>query len=72
MADDVTEAVPRLRHNDDSTARPNARSYTMVIGALWDAKRGDEAVKLFNEMADMNVVPNDRTCTVMIRGDVDT
>jgi pentatricopeptide repeat protein len=44
----------------------------MVIGALWDAKRGDEAVKLFNEMADMNVVPNDRTWTVMIRGDVDT
>ncbi|KAL6603843.1 hypothetical protein ACP70R_044204 [Stipagrostis hirtigluma subsp. patula] len=69
MTRDIDGAVRRLRWlGRNGAPRPDARSYTLVIFALWIAKRGDDAVKVFNEMADMAIAPDCHTYDAMIEG----
>lgn len=69
MADGIDDAIRWLRQMGyDGVAPPNSHSYNLVLAALWKAGRGDDAVKMFGEMADMSLAPNHFTYTVMING----
>ncbi|KAL6603844.1 hypothetical protein ACP70R_044205 [Stipagrostis hirtigluma subsp. patula] len=64
---DLDGAIRRLRWmGRDGAPRPNTWSYNAVIRALWKAKRGDDAVEVFKEMAGMAVAPDLNTYALMI------
>jgi pentatricopeptide repeat protein len=68
-AGDLDEALVMLRRmGRDGAPLADAFSYNVVIAVLWRAGKGNEALKVFDEMVERVVRPNRITYNTMIDG----